>query len=53
LVGAAVDESSDAGVDQRAGAHGARFERDDERAVVQPPRAEDLDPPHVDCRPLR
>jgi len=36
-IGCAKNQSADAGVDDGAGAHGARFERDDERAVVESP----------------
>src|SRR5688500_1431558 len=38
-VGAPVDQTSDAGVDQRAGAHRTRLQRDVERAVEQAPPA--------------
>ena len=36
---AAVNEASDAGIDDRAGAHGARLKRDRESAFVKPPMA--------------
>ena len=35
----AVDDDRHAGVDDRPGTHGARLERDIERACVKPPRA--------------
>jgi hypothetical protein len=38
-IAGAVDEATEAGVDDEAGAHGTRFKGDDERAVVQPPVA--------------
>ncbi len=39
-VGGTVDEAPDPGVEQRTGAHEARFQRDDQRAVVEPPASE-------------
>ena len=39
IVGA-VDHARDAGVDERAGAHGAGLEGDDQRATQQPPVAD-------------
>jgi len=38
----AKDHPADAGVDDQPGAHGARLERDGERAVVEPPVADGL-----------
>src|SRR5690349_13679564 len=41
-VARAVDEASDARVDERPGAHRARLERDVERATLEPPGAQSL-----------
>lgn len=41
-VGCPVDESAEPGIDQGTGTHGARFERDCQCAIGQPPFAEPL-----------